>query len=134
MQKQTYKNNDERIYEDQVEGRNSVIELLESGKDIKKTEAVEKWKNVCLDEENLDFYNAYFGIKYDNENIILNVDYDTYNREQKMLFAQIENMLSNMYKYYSEELKTINKQLNAFAQNRIKEEHKVKFLQIYNDT
>ena len=105
----------------------------ESGKDIKKTEAVEKWKNVCLDEENLDFYNAYFGIKYDNENIILNVDYDTYNREQKMLFAQIENMLSNMYKYYSEELKTINKQLNAFAQNRIKEEHKVKFLQIYND-
>lgn len=36
FQKQSYKNNEERTYDDQVEGRNSVLELLESGKDINK--------------------------------------------------------------------------------------------------
>ena len=30
------KNNDEKIFDDQIEGRNSVLELLESGKDINK--------------------------------------------------------------------------------------------------
>ena len=35
-QKQKYENKEEKIYDDQVEGRNSVIELLESGKDINK--------------------------------------------------------------------------------------------------
>ena len=30
------KNNEEKIYDDQIEGRNSVLELLESGKDINK--------------------------------------------------------------------------------------------------
>ena len=30
------KNNDEKIYKDQIEGRNPVLELLESGKDINK--------------------------------------------------------------------------------------------------
>ena len=36
IQKPKYENKEERIYDDQVEGRNSVIELLESGKDINK--------------------------------------------------------------------------------------------------
>ena len=36
FQKQSYKNNEEKTYDDQVEGRNSVLELLESGKDINK--------------------------------------------------------------------------------------------------
>lgn len=35
-QKENYKNKEERNYEDQVEGRNSVLELLESNKDINK--------------------------------------------------------------------------------------------------
>ena len=35
-QKQNYENKEERIFDDQVEGRNSVLELLESGKDINK--------------------------------------------------------------------------------------------------
>lgn len=35
-QKQKYENKEEKTYEDQVEGRNSVLELLESGKDINK--------------------------------------------------------------------------------------------------
>ena len=36
FQKAKYENNEEKDYEDQVEGRNSVLELLESGKDINK--------------------------------------------------------------------------------------------------
>ena len=36
IQKQRYENKEEKIYDDQVEGRNSVLELLESGKDINK--------------------------------------------------------------------------------------------------
>ena len=36
IQKQNYEIKEERNYEDQVEGRNSVLELLESGKDINK--------------------------------------------------------------------------------------------------
>ena len=36
IQKQKYENKEEKTYEDQVEGRNSVLELLESGKDINK--------------------------------------------------------------------------------------------------
>lgn len=36
IKKQEYKNNEKKIYDDQVEGRNSVLELLESGKDINK--------------------------------------------------------------------------------------------------
>ncbi len=36
FQKVKYENNEEKDYEDQVEGRNSVLELLESGKDINK--------------------------------------------------------------------------------------------------
>ena len=36
FQKQKYENKEEKTYEDQVEGRNSVLELLESGKDINK--------------------------------------------------------------------------------------------------
>lgn len=36
IQKQKYENKEEKAYEDQVEGRNSVLELLESGKDINK--------------------------------------------------------------------------------------------------
>lgn len=36
IKKQDYRNNEDKIYDDQVEGRNSVLELLESGKDINK--------------------------------------------------------------------------------------------------
>ena len=36
IKKQEYKNNKEQLFDDQVEGRNSVLELLESGKDINK--------------------------------------------------------------------------------------------------
>ena len=36
IQKQKYENKEEKTYEDQVEGRNSVLELLESGKDVNK--------------------------------------------------------------------------------------------------
>ena len=36
VQKQKYENKEEKTYDDQVEGRNSVLELLESGKDINK--------------------------------------------------------------------------------------------------
>ena len=36
IQKTRYENKEEKTYEDQVEGRNSVLELLESGKDINK--------------------------------------------------------------------------------------------------
>lgn len=36
IKKQEYKNNKEHLFDDQVEGRNSVLELLESGKDINK--------------------------------------------------------------------------------------------------
>lgn len=34
--KQDFRNNEEKLYDDQVEGRNSILELLESGKDINK--------------------------------------------------------------------------------------------------
>ena len=36
FRKQNYKNNEDKLYDDQVEGRNSVLELIESGKDINK--------------------------------------------------------------------------------------------------
>ena len=34
IKKENYENKEEKNYDDQVEGRNSVLELLESGKDI----------------------------------------------------------------------------------------------------
>ena len=36
IKKENYENKEEKNYDDQVEGRNSVLELLESGKDINK--------------------------------------------------------------------------------------------------
>ena len=36
IQKENYEKKEEKNYDDQVEGRNSVLELLESGKDINK--------------------------------------------------------------------------------------------------
>ena len=36
IKKENYENKEEKNYDDQVEGRNSVLELLESGKDVNK--------------------------------------------------------------------------------------------------
>lgn len=102
----------------------------ESGKDIKKDEAIENWKNICLDKENMYFYNAFLGIKYDNEECFSSINQKEYDQEQESVFKKIETMINNMYDAYSEELKEINIQLSVFSENKINDVHKNKLLEI----
>ena len=50
IRKQKYENKEEKIYEDQVEGRNSVLELLESGKDVNKIFVVKGEKHGSINK------------------------------------------------------------------------------------
>jgi len=102
----------------------------ESGKDIKKEEALSNWKNICLDAENMYFYNAYFGIKYDNEDNFISCQEEKYNQERRIIWGKINSMLDNMYEAYSDELKDINSKLSAFLNYKISNEHRSKLSNI----
>ena len=103
----------------------------ENGKDIKKEEALAKWKDICLDEDNMLFYNAFFGISYDSEEqIISKIDIHRYDDERNSVMKNIENKIDNMYEEYSKELADINHQLNIFQKNDIENSHKQKISDI----
>lgn len=104
----------------------------ESGKDLKKDEAENMWKNkVCLDRDNMFFYNSFYGIKYDSdEQEIISVEKDAYEKEKEAVVRNIENQLYKMYENYSNELADINHQLSIFGKNNIEETHKIKLAEI----
>jgi hypothetical protein len=105
----------------------------ENGKDLKKEEALSNWKNknICLDEENMFFYNSFYGVKYESdEQEILDVDLTKYTNERNSVLKNIENKLIDMYDDYSGELGDINRQLNIFYKNNINDLHKHKLMDI----
>lgn len=104
----------------------------ESGKDLKKDEAENMWKNkVCLDRDNMFFYNSFYGIKYDSdEQEIISVEKDAYENEKEAVVRNLENQLYKMYENYSNELADINHQLSIFGKNNIEETHKIKLAEI----
>ncbi|TBL80859.1 hypothetical protein [Paenibacillus thalictri] len=105
----------------------------ENGKDKKKEEAINNWRNICLDEENVFFYNSFFGIKYESdEQEIISVDFSKYENERKSILKIIDNKLSRMYEEYSRELGEISRQLNIFHNNQIEDSHKDKLIKISN--
>lgn len=103
----------------------------ESGKDIKKEEALNNWNFVCLDEHNMLFYNSYLGVKYDSEELkIIEIDIDKYNIERESLLKNIESKINFMYEEYSRELSDINQKLNIFSRNVVEDFHKKKLTEL----
>ena len=95
----------------------------ENGKDIKKEEAVDKWKaeRICLDNKNMYFYNPLLGIE-NNGKFVLKKGED-YDSERNSILSNIENFLNNMYNYYDEELKAILSKVNSLRSNKLEERH-----------
>lgn len=99
----------------------------ESGKDIKKEEALSNWNSLCLDENNIIFYNAFSGINYDSDEMkILKIDLEKYNAERESVLKNIETKFNNMYSEYGKELSDINHKLSIFNKNTIESHHNEK--------
>ena len=78
IQKENYERKEEKNYDDQVEGRNSVLELLESGKDINKISVTRGEKHGSI--------NKILGIAKERKIIVVEKD-----RRQMDEMAQEEN-------------------------------------------
>lgn len=95
----------------------------ESGKDIKKDEAIDKWNSekVGLDKINMLFYNPLFGLKNDGKLVIeKNGDYE---EERENILNNLENFIKNMYIAYNEELQNISASINSLKNNKLEEIH-----------
>ena len=105
----------------------------ENGKDIKREEAFNNWNSICLDEHNMLFYNAFYGIKYESEEQeIISIDKQKYNNERISVIKSIETKFSVMYEEYSKELADINQKLSTFNKNAVEDCHKEKLVEISN--
>lgn len=103
----------------------------ENGKDKKREEAIANWNNICLDKNNMFFYNSYLGIKYDSDEYeIISIDFEKYHNERMSLIKNIESKLIFMYDEFSNELSIINRQLGNFLSNSIENSHKEKLWEI----
>lgn len=101
----------------------------ENGMDRKKDESLPSWNEISLDENNMLFYNAFFGIKYDSDEYeILKINESEYKLEQQNLWDEISNKFNYMYSAYDLELKSIYKQLGVFSVNQLEEEHLEKLI------
>lgn len=104
----------------------------EQGKDKKKEEALGIWKseNLFLDEKNMMFYNALFGIEYTSKRKIIEIDAQEYRYEIDRILSFIERKIGDMYEEYRDELKEIREKLEIFDKNKIEEFHKTKLMEV----
>lgn len=103
----------------------------ETGKDIKKREALDLWNNtLCLENENLSFYNSFLGISYDQDENINGFDKQKYELEKSNVFNNIKQLNTNMYEAYNYELKEIYEQLITFSKNEVNDEQKKKLCEL----
>lgn len=101
----------------------------ENGKERKKEESLPSWNEISLDENNMLFYNAFFGIKYDSDEYeILKIDEEQYKAEHQSIWDEISLKINKMYASYDSELKSIHKQLEVFSQNQIEIQHLEKIM------
>ncbi len=95
-------------------------ESREKGKSIVKKETYNNFKNkICLDEENMLFYNCFYGIDYNNKKIITGFSYQDYENEKTSLLETIDKKILYMYDEYYKELKEIDLMLNKLYENQL---------------
>lgn len=116
-----------------LERREQLIEVngadgRESGKDIKKREALNNWNAISLDEDNMLFYNSYFGI--DAGKKITEVNLEEYELERDTFWNTIEFKINEIYLKYSEELTEINSTLTILSTNNMEQKHKEKLIKV----
>ncbi|MGE7911560.1 hypothetical protein [Lysinibacillus xylanilyticus] len=100
----------------------------ETGKDIKKREALNNWHAISLNKDNMLFYNSYFGIEAGKK--IFEINMKEYESEQAGFWETIEHKINGMYLKYNEELVEINAQLEILATNNLEEKHKEKLIKV----
>lgn len=107
------------------------------GIELKQTELENKYSqllsNIKFKENNILFYNALRGIKYNSDYIIENFDKDDYYSEKEDVIGAIENSVEDMYDELYHELKELRRALSIFEQNTISKELKDKLYRVKND-
>lgn len=98
----------------------------ELGKDIKKEEALQHWNSLCLDEDNMMFYNSLTGINVNGKNQIISVEETEYDQERGGVLKSLTDYILNIREVYNDELTQMESNISGFAGNNPKEEHKQK--------